>query len=359
MDKNVVTVSATIDFFGSRQAPFNLQDFPRSNNVSGLMSRDVDMRRGAPLFLLRGEDGNGGDKLDTGAVFAPAGGYPGFISADTNPVTLQVSSVQDIEGFVIAFDSVVREYTKAMTLRFSGENNTPQERIIPNQNFLFGYRFEEPVRSFSLEITEWSAPHRPVRITAFSLNYHMDLTAGEIISLEASREMVADNSEPSYGVVGQYGKLEILDSQGIMLDFARYGVLENNLPCKITIKRNNGDEVFGEYLTGNWTTEFGTGTVSVELRDETDSWNDISVAVPRQSGNNRLETNIQLLEHLLRQANVDIIDIVDGTPITTLFDGYELERDSLTTQLSKLAWLNQLAIYKAPNGKITIEKICA
>ena len=408
---NPITVTATIDFFGSQNANHKFNEHHIANNVSkeiDYVERDVNLRRGFPGFLLspniddlNKRDEDTGDLIDASNIVSKLGdtigecenffgkaGYNGFVSSNLGDVKLRVSSTngEKVEGFVIAFDAITNEYASQLTIETVGQ--TPLN--LPNHNPIFGYRFDSPVDSFDLTITEWSkngiSVNRPVRITSFAINYQKTFNALEIISLEASREMVAENSEPSYGVVGQYGSLEILDSQGIMLDFARYGVLDNNLPCKIKIKRpplvgeqtthkdtcvhNDGteqcncacqDEVFGEYLTGDWTTEFGKGTVSVDLRDETDSWNDVTVGIEATEtnladDNSGIRRTDNLIRHLLGVAGVSPNQIVFDAPTSTIFQRFSLERASVTEQLSKIAWLNQLAIYKRWDGRYAVER---
>ena len=142
-----------------------------------------------------------------------------------------------------------------------------------------------------------------------------------------------------------------------MLDFAKYGVLDNNLKCVVEIKHGEIKETYGTYLTGDWSAEYGKKSVSVDLLDETDAWNDVEVEISKLNHPNN-DSFLVLLKYFLSKVNC--VDYqIESLLNSVIYSDYEFKKGNIIEQLKKLFELQQLVLYKEPSGRFVIRRFIA
>jgi hypothetical protein len=84
-------------------------------------------------------------------------------------------------------------------------------------------------------------------------------------------QLLADNKLPVYGIIGQYGNMTLIDTDGQILTFAELGILKSNLGIKAYLNKPNIDDYsdmnvyntdllqsqIGDFVSEKWNYAYG------------------------------------------------------------------------------------------------------
>jgi hypothetical protein len=115
--------------------------------------------------------------------------------------------------------------------------------------------------SHTVEIVKWSAPKFNARIDSIGMGVVTEYTERQIMELVAGNYSTANEEEPAYGLISQYGNLTIKDIENEIKQLAQQQLLSPNSPIKITFK----DEQQGNFLSDEW--KYSINEVSVGFKD--------------------------------------------------------------------------------------------
>lgn len=134
------------------------------------------------------------------------------------------------------------------------------------------------LNAIQLRISEWNSEY-PVVVTEISAEVSIDIDNRSLISLSGCISDRSDFKLPSYGIISNTGDIEFNDVDGEIRDYAEQLLLQSGLNCTITLNNNltkKSTEV-AHLTTENWSYDNENRVVSVSLKDELESWQDINV----------------------------------------------------------------------------------
>lgn len=84
--------------------------------------------------------------------------------------------------------------------------------------------------SHTVEITKWSAPKFNAKIESISMSIVFEHTERQIMELVAGNYSTANEEEPAYGLISQYGNLTLKNIENEIKGMAQQQLLSPNSP---------------------------------------------------------------------------------------------------------------------------------
>ena len=241
--------TVTIEYL-SQSSGGNITGFTDGNGVS-IEIPSVPVA-GGNFFILGVSELGGSD------VLGSFNGWIGQENSDSATGVLSNTKIvingTDIDHFSLYFDSVAKQWATLIAI-----DGVEYE----NNDALF-YWQGESADSHTVEFRRWNTFGYPARLTAINTGIVREYTRREIKSLVRGSELFSTPNEPSYGVLPQYGSLEIYDTDGEILEYARKRILDKN---QSVVVRLDG-EIIAKYLTDEWDYQYGSTIVKVSLIDD-------------------------------------------------------------------------------------------
>lgn len=293
--------TATIVFVGSEanneitNPMVNPVDYLPFSNLQSLNKISTGRQ---DVFMLSGTDLSGnyaqGDIIGTPNKFFMDSNqqYPGYFGGVgasleddggrghklNRSLSFQVATVpgKPLKAIVISFDRIDRAFASYVIIK---KSDGTQIAAVANYDAVFEYYFLEPQENPIFEITHLNRPTN-LRITSNTNNLTKQFNFN-LRKVKASRQNIKDNTQIEYGVLGQFGNIEINDKNNELSAFGQNNLLQDNLQCRIDLWENvafeDGKwqatklETWGEYLTQQWNFN-NERIVSVDLIDESFAW---------------------------------------------------------------------------------------
>lgn len=249
-----------------------------------------------------------------------------------------------IDYIKITFDKVDNQYATVMSINGTTVYNTEPE-------FQF---VADGENTLTIQILAWNAPNLPIRVSNIQLavNLTFDRNTGLLRAVRGNQVM-ADNVQPSYGMISQYGDVEIIDYQDIVFDLVR----KNKIRKDLTVEILRNDVVIGTYLLSeDFDYDIYTKDLKMTLKDDILKWQGIEVEKRELSYNATAYTVFEYLRDLSTgyTFNISADDMAFMQSITIPY--FYLEKGSLWEQWVKLCQLTQCNIFKDPYGVIQIKR---
>lgn len=335
-------IKVKIVFIHGNQGKINYRFLPQGNNISAktLNITLSDYNEGAKPFLL------GASKLGGGDIFwSKTKEYSGFIDSKLTGVNGEANTEikilgTDIDNFVLRFDQVAGQWaTEIMVDGTMYLNNNVQ------------FEWKGTVKNeHTIIIKKWNVPIYPVRITSITVGITLEFKKNNLKKIVRGSQSVAENAKPNYGVISQYGSVEIYDHDGELLYLDEIGVLSSNQPIEIIF---NG-QVIGQFRSEKWSVD--NGIAKVELTDKLIKWQEVLFGGYSLRENETAETIFNYLNGL--SSNEVHISVADRNYLVTIKLKYNyLESSTLSEAWNKFCALTQMQIYMKQNGEIWAERI--
>ncbi|MEG1791958.1 MAG: hypothetical protein RR245_06890, partial [Clostridia bacterium] len=203
--------------------------------------------------------------------------------------------------------------------------------------------------SHTIQITKWNLPLYPVRITSISVGLTMEFDRSNLKEIVRGSQVVAENDKPTYGVISQYGSVEIYDNNGEILDLDEIGVLKSNQNIEITLN----DKLIGQFSSDKWS--INNNIAKLELTDVLMKWKEIPFdGYPMRSPGTALD-----LFNYLNKLSGNIVNLGSGVEMELKFLDIKynyLYPSSLAAAFNKLCAIFQTNIYLKDNGTVVMEK---
>lgn len=216
------------------------------------------------------------------------GKYNGFwslqnsdnITGDFSPPMTFTIFGTNIDTFTMRFDTTLKEWASIIQV-----DNEP-DKINNDAIFLWT---GTPANSHTIKIKRWNKPRFQGKITSILIGLTIEHDNSQIKNLIAGSRNTFDNSKPFYGVVPQYGSIELIDTDGNLLELAESGHLKAGLPVRAYFnapERNEGESDadyearINDYRLCDYRTEklkysYGNTNVSADLSDDILNWNTV------------------------------------------------------------------------------------
>ena len=188
------------------------------------------------------------------------GDFGGWIGSENSSVTGVLSNTEiningtNLDHFTLYFDSVAKQWATLISI-----DGTQYE----NNDAIF-YWEGASADTHKVQLLRWNTPHYPARLTGISTGVSRTYYRTEIKSITRGSELFSDAQQPSYGVLPQYGSIELYDTDGEILYYAQNKMLDKGQ--KVTIKLD--DNIIGKYITDEWDYQYGKNVVKITLEDD-------------------------------------------------------------------------------------------
>jgi hypothetical protein len=332
------------------------------NNYYQLNYESNDNYKGATPFIL------GASKLGYGDTLWLVSGttrYKGFFSenltSSDGAANLNFSvwggSGVAISRFVIKFDAKAKQW--ATVINVNGVDYS-------NDGAVFVWK-GSAATNCTVTIKKWNKPLYPVRITRISSYLTVEYDASSIMTLSVGNQFLSDNKLPVYGVIGQYGSMELVDTDGQILTFAELLLLNANLKIRTYLNKPNREDYavsetdkynaalkvaqIGDFVSEKWNYAYGNKLVKVEFIDTLLSWQKTKFSGFDLEASKTAASAFDMLNALSK--NIVLIDTTTKKFLSTItINTFYMEASTLWEAWNKLCGICQLVIYKQLNGDI-------
>ncbi|MEG2687559.1 MAG: hypothetical protein RSA24_00165 [Clostridia bacterium] len=307
---------------------------PQGNNISDSTALQ-GFYGGAKPFVLGASKLGGGD-----TYWSKTSKYGGWIDSKLTSINGEANATitingTDIDNFVLRFDQVAGQWATELKVdNVLYVNDDPQ--------FVW---LGAKANSHTIQIMKWNLPLYPVRITSVTVGLTMEFDRSNLKKIVRGSQIVAENDKPTYGVISQYGSVEIYDNDGEMLDLDELGTLKSNQNIEVTLN----DKIIGQFSSDKWSVD--NGIAKVELTDKLINWQDKLINRYAVKENETAETIFNYLNGL--SGNEVNISVADKNYLATIKIKYSyLESSTLAVAWNKLCEISQMNIYQKENGEI-------
>lgn len=294
-----------------------------------------------------------------------------YISEDGNEqatsLIFTIKSDVTFSSVTIAFDKIKKRHP--LFINVDGETYTDDDAI-------FTVAGLQEKTEHEIKIDTWNAEGYPLVITGIYINVDIQIDKRNMLSIECNTADRADFKLPSFGIISNTARIEFVDRDGEISDYAEKLLLVKGLPCKITLENTLVDgakETIGVYETAEWQYDNDSRPVSVTLKDELEEWQEINFNGIEYDPRKPQEKTFGSLYQTLWKAtsnryfalldkkgegnyNMLAPDELDEVTQSVLINTYVqyplLESGNLWQQWTKLCQACQLHIYKDKNGVI-------
>lgn len=284
----------------------------RTEEFSGISSSLYIPSIGQHFFQLSDDNNpqNASYGLEEGVFWrgTSAERYNGFVSftksnsegyfENANDVTITFTGL-NIDGFAISFDNVAQQWATELTV-----NGVPYN----NEGAIFTWQGDTN-SSTTIILKKWNRPNVSARITSITVGLELEYERDRFTLVQRGMQIVEDNTILSWGVLGQYGSLNIIDIDKEIKDLATVGILKSGVRIPITIMLD-GNQI-ASFIGNKWSYAFGNNIVNVELTSDIDKLNNIiyNGYAPQEN-----KTNAEILNELknLTEQNGIIVRFFDS-----------------------------------------------
>ena len=118
-----------------------------------------------------------------------------------------------------------------------------------------------------------------IDISSGALHEELDINKTNLISLNRNITYRSNINSPCYGIMSNKGNIEFKDIDGKVQDYADQLILTSDQKVEIYINNtlSKTTEQVGNFVTETWNYDVDNRIVSVNLKDDLEEWQDISV----------------------------------------------------------------------------------
>ncbi|MEG2541487.1 MAG: hypothetical protein RSB59_06950, partial [Clostridia bacterium] len=270
--------------------------------------------------------------------------YGGWIDSKLTGINGEANAIitisgTDIDNFVLRFDQVAGQWATELKV---------DNALFINDDPQFVWTGTK-ANSHTIQITKWNLPLYPVRITSISVGLTMEFDRSNLKEVVRGSQVVAENDKPTYGVISQYGSVEIYDNDGELIDLDEIGALKANQEIEVTL----GGKVIGQFSSDKWS--INNNIAKLELTDVLMKWKEIPFdGYPMRSPGTALD-----LFNYLNKLSGNIVNLGSGVEMELKFLDIKynyLYPSSLAAAFNKLCAIFQTNIYLKDNGTVVMEK---
>lgn len=187
----------------------------------------------------------------------------------TAPFILNVTG-SNIKLLTIVFNEQAMEYPQSLIV--DGVKITDDD---PHWEI----KFENEANSHTIEIRNWNKPYSPLVITSIYADLSIDIDKSNLSSLNriiADRQNIID---PVYGIISNYGSVNVSDFDETILDLINQGIFTKKLEVDLYINDKSVDKIrqIAKYNIKQITYQNEDRKVSVEIKDTLEEWQDINI----------------------------------------------------------------------------------
>lgn len=188
--------------------------------------------------------------------------FPGFVSFSNSnkdkifetasDVTISFTG-SNITGFSIYFDNVAQQWATELTV-----NGV----TYANNSSVFSWQ-GDVVNSVTVVIKKWNRANVAARTTSITVGIILEFDKERFTLVQRGMQSIEDNTILSWGILGQYGSINIIDIDNEIKDLATMGIIKSGVSIAFTITLD-GNQI-GQYVSNRWTYAFGDNIANVEL----------------------------------------------------------------------------------------------
>lgn len=274
-----------------------------------------------------------------------------------SPFILTVTG-SNIKYLTIVFNAQDMEYPKSLIV--DGVEISDDD---PRWEIEFAYKGN----AHTIEIKNWNKPYSPLVITSIYADLSIEIDKTNLLYLN---RIIADRQnmvEPVYGIISNYGKLEVADLDETILDLINQGVFTKKLEVDIYIKNTDINKLnqIAKYNIRQITYQNEDRKVSVEIKDTLEDWQKTNVpALYIDPSDIQSQTAKYYYDYLYQQTLAVGYDILSFNELdsdtqavlnATTIEYPLLDGDTLWNEWEKLCNLCFLHIYCNNIGRIVVK----
>lgn len=278
-------------------------------------------------------------------------GFVSFTKANKDNIFENASDVtinftgSNIEGFTIYFDGIAEQWATELTVNGVTYINT---------NPIFSWR-NSTISSATIVLKKWNRPNVSARIPSIAVGLEIEYDRDRFILVQRGLQSISDNTTLSWGVLGQYGAISIIDVDKEIKDLAVMGILKSGTRIPITI--NLDGKIIGSSIGNRWSYEFNNNIVTTDLVTNMDILNNTiySGYAPQEN-----KTNIEIFNDLKTLTERNGITVrLFASNITDYFNRInqsylEMKQSSLLDAWTKFCNDTATRIYFNELGEMTL-----
>lgn len=308
--------------------------YPASNNTSTNSVLNGNANRKPFVF--------GASKFGEGQKFISS--YNGFASRECsdnngvflNPVSLTISGAA-IENLKIKFSESLGQY--ATELIIDGKTYINESLVFVTSGLSGDIH--------TVQIAKWSEPKFNARIDSIGMGYTAEYTNRQIIALLSGNYSTADEEAPSYGLISQYGDMQIKDINNQLKNLAGQQLLNSNSQIRIYF---NGEQQ-GNLMSDEW--RYNINEASVDFKDDMLGWQNMDFKGKTLVFNTNLFSVIKEIETIY---NIKFIlrEGVQSQATNTVLAYLYIEACTLWEAMDKICKAGQFRLWQDKDGRINI-----
>lgn len=310
----------------------------KSNNITDIEGLKNESNGAMPFLLGASKLGDNDRSWDASVK------YDGYISGALTSATGEsnvkiVITGEAVDRLIISFDSSANQYATEIIV---------DDEVYENHSNRFIWA-GEPKNEHIIQIKKWSIPLYPVRITSIKTGLAIVYDNSQLQEVTRGSQCIANNSQPRYGALSQYGNITFIDKTGDLLTLAERGLLRSNQKIHISY----GDIEIGNFTTEKWSFTVNNNKVIVMLNDSIVQWQS------RPFSGIDMTENVTAWDVFLALERAIGEEVVLGDGVETRLKSVnirycELAESKLDEAVNKLCNLCQLLAYKNEHGKVTL-----
>ena len=130
----------------------------------------------------------------------------------------------------------------------------------------------------TIHFVAMNKPNVPLIITGIFSKLSVDIDSRRLDELTLEHQSVGDNERPSFGIISNSGDISLIDYDMTFKSLAQLGLLNEDCPITMTATDTltGKSATIGKYLTNSWQYNTNNNTVSVSLKDDLLTWQELA-----------------------------------------------------------------------------------
>lgn len=257
---------------------------------------------------------------------------------------------------------------KSIIIKFDTFNNQHPKNIIIN-NVLYECNSSvfrvilENIENIEIIIDNWNVSNFPLTIQSI-YSFFIEVNDFNLLSLDRSFADRGDFKLPSYGLISNYGNIELIDINDDILFYVENYLFKKGYLCTIYLNNTNygNKQIIGEYFSTIWEYDNDNRKISVTVEDDIERLQNVYFEginyIPHISKSQNLFSiyNMLYLETIKYGYKFKKLDNNIKNLLSNIIIEYPyLEKDSLWNTWLKFCGLSKLYMYEE-NNELVIKK---
>lgn len=315
----------------------NISTNKRINNISNKLALNSNTNNENP-FILGQSKLNGSDFL--------LDEYKGIIIVKDNfndTIDLAIP-LNNVDRFIIIFDK-----NHSFPKKYSYDNKIYEN---DDNTIIIDFNDNYVTRTINISLYDWSYDELLVYVDAIYISYNVEFSSRYIVNLQIGNQLSSDNVKPSYGIIGNYGSLTLIDNDNVLTNSLNNNILNS----KTLVKFYYNNNLLATYKSKEWNKDIKGNKFSVELDNGLEEYSSKKISI-HYYPDNKLNGYDFFINYIKRYINKELV--IDNDTKNYL-NNIRLEKvihetTNLTSLINEFCEMTMISIRITAN-KIEVQK---